>query len=198
MEHSGDSGYVNCVSFSKSGKILSAATWGDLYYNSADNLIVFNTDSNIPIFGVNDPGSFKWCSTSEDGTTVIGSGKAVHSLVLGNGGIFYNLSIDTSASPIGISNSQHKIPVEYKLYQNYPNPFNPSTIIQYDLPKNEYVTIKVFDVTGKEITILVNNELKQSGNHKALWNASGLASGIYFCKIQAGIFTNTKKMVLIK
>jgi thiol-disulfide isomerase/thioredoxin len=85
----------------------------------------------------------------------------------------------------------------FELMQNYPNPFNPSTYIAFSLPKDEYVTLKVYDLMGKEINTLV------SGNHKAgiyniFFDGSGLASGVYLYKLTAGDFTATKKMLLVK
>lgn len=88
-------------------------------------------------------------------------------------------------------------PEEFHLYQNYPNPFNPSTVIGYQLPVSGIITLKVYDVLGNEIVILVNEE-KQPGNYEVEFDASGLTSGVYFYKIQAGYFTYIKKMVLIR
>lgn len=85
----------------------------------------------------------------------------------------------------------------FKLYQNYPNPFNPNTTISWDSPVSGHQTIKIYDVTGKEIVTLVN-EIKTAGKHQVEFNASSLASGVYFYKIEAGNFTETKKMVVLK
>ena len=88
-------------------------------------------------------------------------------------------------------------PQEFKLYQNYPNPFNPTTIIRFQLPVSGNIKIKVFDILGREIKTLVNEE-KPAGNYEIEFNASGLSSGIYFYRLQAGSFIETKKMVLIR
>ena len=85
----------------------------------------------------------------------------------------------------------------YELSQNFPNPFNPLTRINYQLPELSFVTIRVYDVLGNEIAIIVNEE-KPAGNHQVEFNATGLSSGIYFYKIKAGDFIQTKKMLLIK
>jgi hypothetical protein len=87
-------------------------------------------------------------------------------------------------------------PKEFKLYQNYPNPFNPSTTIKYDLPKSGNVSIKVYDLLGKEIYSM--NEFKLAGSYNIKFDGSNHASGVYFYKIEASSFTDTKKMVLIK
>ena len=85
----------------------------------------------------------------------------------------------------------------YSLSNNYPNPFNPSTTISYSVPELSFVTIIVYDVLGKEITTLVNSE-KPVGSYEVEFNAIALPSGVYFYRLQAGSFVETKKMVLMK
>jgi len=89
------------------------------------------------------------------------------------------------------------IPDKLILSQNYPNPFNPSTEINYSLKKDGIVVIKVFDVLGKEVAFL-KNKYKKAGNYSVNFNAANLASGIYFYRITAGSFHQTKKMLLLK
>jgi hypothetical protein len=89
------------------------------------------------------------------------------------------------------------IPTEFKLYNNYPNPFNPSTTIRFDIPKNADVKIKVFDLTGKMVSELIDFSVPP-GAYETSFNASKLASGIYYYRIEAGEFIDTKKMMLIK
>ncbi|MCL5030393.1 MAG: T9SS type A sorting domain-containing protein [Bacteroidetes bacterium] len=86
---------------------------------------------------------------------------------------------------------------KFTLQQNYPNPFNPSTAIRYSLPQNSFVSLKVFDISGKEVSTLANEQETQ-GNHSIEFNANNLASGIYFYRIQAGNYTDTKKLILLK
>lgn len=86
---------------------------------------------------------------------------------------------------------------EYKLYNNYPNPFNPNTTFEYFLPQSGQVTLKVYDALGKEVTTLVRGQ-QQAGNHKVNFNAASLPSGVYIFTIQAGNFTQSRKMVLLK
>jgi hypothetical protein len=86
---------------------------------------------------------------------------------------------------------------DYKLNQNYPNPFNPGTVISYQLPENNFVTIKVFNLLGKEVATLVNNN-QTAGVHNVTFDASNLSSGLYLYKIQAGNFTSVKKLMLLK
>jgi len=86
---------------------------------------------------------------------------------------------------------------EFELSQNYPNSLNPGTKIKYQIPKLSFVTLKVYDVLGNEITTLVNEE-KVIGNNEVEFDGTGLPSGIYFYKLQVGSFVETKKMVLMK
>jgi len=83
------------------------------------------------------------------------------------------------------------------LLQNYPNPFNPTTKISFDVPKTGFVSLKVYDVLGKEVANLVNG-VRNPGSYIVDFNASHLSSGVYFYRIEAGEFTQVKKMLLIK
>lgn len=89
------------------------------------------------------------------------------------------------------------IPAKFELKQNYPNPFNPVTNIEYNIPKNSNVKITVYDNTGKEVSVLVN-EFKQAGKYSSSFNAMNLSSGVYFYRIQAEDFSEVKKMTLLK
>ncbi|HLX12821.1 MAG TPA: T9SS type A sorting domain-containing protein, partial [Bacteroidota bacterium] len=89
-------------------------------------------------------------------------------------------------------------PTAYKLYQNFPNPFNPATTITFDLPEQTPVTLKIFDVLGKEIVSLYTNQLLDAGSYTASFDGSGFASGLYFYRLQAGRYTSTKKLMLMK
>ena len=96
-----------------------------------------------------------------------------------------------------ISSVEEDNNITYKLSQNYPNPFNPSTKIIYSIPKLSYVSIKVFDVLGREVSTVVSKE-QAIGNYEVEFDASNLTSGIYFYRIQAGKFVETKKMILLQ
>jgi hypothetical protein len=89
------------------------------------------------------------------------------------------------------------VPKEFNLSQNYPNPFNPVTKINFALPKQGFVSLKIYDITGREIQTLVN-EVKQAGYYTVDFNGSSLASGVYFYRIQSGDFISVKRMVLVK
>ena len=105
--------------------------------------------------------------------------------------------INNSLPKRGNDNASKEIPAQFTLEQNYPNPFNPNTTIKYQIPELSSVTLKVFDVLGNEVAILVNEE-KQPRSYEVEFDGSGLASGLYFYKIQAGEFVETKKMILMK
>lgn len=100
-------------------------------------------------------------------------------------------------APVGIQQISTEIPNVFRLEQNYPNPFNPSTKINFALPKSTYVSLKVFDVTGREVADLINGNLN-AGVYEFDFNASKLNSGIYFYRMNAGSFSETKRMMLIK
>lgn len=97
----------------------------------------------------------------------------------------------------GIPSNQIQIPSEYLLMQNYPNPFSPSTEISYQLSTASFIMLKVYDVLGREVKSLVN-ENQNAGFYKIEFNAGSLPSGIYFYRITAGKFSALKKCVLIK
>jgi predicted GH43/DUF377 family glycosyl hydrolase len=96
----------------------------------------------------------------------------------------------------GIDEQQEGIPQELKLLQNYPNPFNPNTTISYSLSKWAFVSLKIFNALGQEVEELVNGE-RSPGSHLVQWSASNVPSGIYFYRLQAGEFVETKKMVVV-
>lgn len=98
---------------------------------------------------------------------------------------------------MGITPAGNNEPSEYKLEQNYPNPFNPTTTIQYQIPNDGLVTLKIYDMLGKEVATLVN-EVKTAGTFDVQWNASGLPSGVYFYKLTSNNFTDVKRMILMK
>jgi photosystem II stability/assembly factor-like uncharacterized protein len=98
---------------------------------------------------------------------------------------------------IGLSQLSNEIPVKYSLYQNYPNPFNPVTRIKFSIPVSDLTTIKIYDVLGKEVASLLNEKVIP-GTYTIDWNASAVPSGVYFCLLKSGSFTETRKMVLVK
>lgn len=152
--------------------------------------------------------SFNGSTWSALGTGIGGTSPKVKALTsyLGDiivGGTFTlagGVSVNNIANwklTVGITQTGNNIPAEYSLDQNYPNPFNPQTNIKFDLPKNGFVTLSVFDSKGALVQLLVNNELA-SGGYEVTLDASMLPSGVYFYKLNTDGFTATKKMILIK
>ncbi|MFZ4591779.1 MAG: VPS10 domain-containing protein [Ignavibacteria bacterium] len=107
--------------------------------------------------------------------------------------------------PISVNDPTNQIPKDFILNQNYPNPFNPTTLIRFGIPSLEgyvqrgvgMVTLKVYDITGREVQTLVNEKL-QPGSYEVTFNGSRLTSGVYFCKLSAGKYFGTKKMIILK
>jgi hypothetical protein len=100
-------------------------------------------------------------------------------------------------NPTDINYDSNPIPSTFSLSQNYPNPFNPTTIISYNLPKSAHVKLEILDILGREIKTLIYVK-QEAGHHTIIWDGKGNSSGIYFYKIEAGNFTETRKMVLLK
>jgi hypothetical protein len=98
---------------------------------------------------------------------------------------------------MGVSNNHGGVPKEFALFQNYPNPFNPVTKIKYDMPISGFATLKVYDMLGKEVATVINEE-KKPGSYIVDFDGSNLASGAYFFKFQVNNFIQTKKMILLK
>ncbi len=98
---------------------------------------------------------------------------------------------------VGIQPISNEIPNQFSLLQNYPNPFNPSTVISFQLAVNSFASLKVYDILGREVATLVNEQL-QPGTYEVDWDGSKFASGVYYYKLIAGNYIETKKMVLIK
>jgi hypothetical protein len=107
-------------------------------------------------------------------------------------------AVDTNRIGTGVGMLQlSPNPAKFSLSQNYPNPFNPSTTISFSLPSKSIVSLKVFDLTGQEIAAIVSQELS-AGTYSRQWFAANMSSGIYFFRLQAGTYTETKKLVLLR
>ncbi len=103
----------------------------------------------------------------------------------------------TDGIVLSVKPSAVATPTSYELQQNYPNPFNPSTHIQFSIVDARTVTLKIYDILGREVATLVNERMNP-GVYTVTWNASRLSSGIYFARIEAGDFTAVRKIVLMK
>jgi len=171
------------------------------YYCMLDNpLTNGNPDANILITPLLNDGDYfdhvigvwyysvteKWYLYTEDGTTF-------------PVGLKYNVYVASDpVIPTGVDEENNPTTVNnFELQQNYPNPFNPTTQIRFTLAEQSQVTLKVYNILGKEIATLVN-DVKGAGVHEVSFNGAGLASGVYFYTIQTGKFTQTRKMILMK
>jgi hypothetical protein len=110
---------------------------------------------------------------------------------------FATIDYTSISTAVNISDHEMKVPRLFMLKQNYPNPFNPSTTIRYELPQKSRVVLKILNILGQEVVTLVD-EVKQPDRYSVQWNAGNAATGVYFYRIQAGEFVETKKLVLLK
>jgi photosystem II stability/assembly factor-like uncharacterized protein len=170
---------------SVSGIVGASTTWwaalqAQTVYKSTNDGAAFTLDYTAPTAG----GVFYHMTKSRTGATIWG----VRSL----GGISRYGTVISGVTHISV-----ETPSSYSVSQNYPNPFNPTTKINFALPKSGLVTLKVYDMLGKEVATLVN-EVKNVGTYSVDFNASTLSSGIYFYKVSVNGFSEVKKMMLIK
>ncbi|MBM2841336.1 MAG: hypothetical protein HW412_1864, partial [Bacteroidetes bacterium] len=153
---------------------------GAVPYRTTNNGTSWTAQTVYPISGTLNHSSF---ADTSNGWAVTSNGEVLHYRPAGSTGV--------------LPSQDGTIPTEYALGQNYPNPFNPSTKIQFAVKTREIVSLKVYDVIGREVATLVNEE-KKPGSHTATFNASTLASGVYFYRLTAGDFVETKKLMLLR
>ncbi len=205
---------------SANGSYIFAGTWWGGAFRSADKgktwiainnglhwefgVFAFAIEGQNIFAGTSDEGVFLSTDNGDNWISVNGglTNKRISSLLIYNhylvagtegDGVFVRpLSEITS-----IIQDKLKIPNQFLLKQNYPNPFNPLTTIGFSIPFSEYVKLSVYDILGREVANLIN-EQKQAGNYEVKFDGSNLPSGVYFFRIQAGDFTQTKKMILMK
>lgn len=156
---------------------------------------IFSQTSAIPWSSFNNgfevPTSANTSLTSAVGQSFVGSMQQGNTRI--ESGFLVPVSLITAVDENGVK----QMPLTYRLYQNYPNPFNPSTTIQFDIPKQSKVTLKIIDMLGREVATLVDENL-QPGEHKVIFDTGKLPSGVYFYRLQAEEFTATKKLMLLK
>jgi hypothetical protein len=116
---------------------------------------------------------------------------------VGVSGSTKKLYFDRYLNATGIRTNSNEIPNKYSLSQNYPNPFNPVTKIDFSIPKNGLVTIKIYDILGKEVEV-ITSKIYSAGTYSIDYDGSKLSSGVYFYKLTSGDFSSTKKMMLVK
>lgn len=145
-------------------------------------------------------GSHNWTSSAEnrnDENTLLIKDNIIANLYLQEFSARYYEAGGEDSIRVSVHENRNQIPESYYLSQNYPNPFNPSTTIDFSLPVSVLVTLKIYNVLGQEIAELLNSEMK-AGNYSLTFDASKLSSGMYFYKLNAGNFTEVKKMLFVK
>jgi hypothetical protein len=166
----------NVTSFAVSGASVFAGTTGGMVFlstNGGANWVNMNGGSGLP---------------------------RINSLVVSGGFLFAGTSVGIWRRPLSemiTSVESSKAPLVFSLYQNYPNPFNPSTTLRFDLAKRTYVTLKICDLLGRAVAVLVEGS-REPGHYELQWDASSVPSGIYFYRLQAGEYVETKKMIFLK
>lgn len=139
--------------------------------------------------------NFGWIVIGDESTNQTARQYATHEI--GSAASRPNLKIFFTPLVTSVENENGELPSEYNLAQNFPNPFNPVTTIAYQLPQSGRVSLIVYDLLGAEVATLVNS-VQSAGIHSVRWNAANVASGIYFYRLRAGSFTQTRKLVVIK
>lgn len=164
----------------------------DIYYKrSTDFGVTWGTDTCISAIGSSNIYSEYSCiSVSGTYVHVIWDDKRD-----GNWEIYYKQN--PTGNPIGIEPFSNIIPNKFLLYQNYPNPFNPGTVIEFDIPERTNTKLAVYDAAGKEVITLVNKELN-AGSYRVNFNGTSLSSGMYFYRLTADNYSETRRMVFIK
>lgn len=210
--------YATFSGYLSNTKIFKSTNYGQSWTNVSGNLpnipvncLIINPNNSVNLYAGTDLGIF---STTDGGINWVqdvngmgdvsvadmnyrSSDNTIFAATHGRGMFSASLSGATS-----VSVADNQIPNSFELSQNYPNPFNPSTTIRYALPEGRNVKIIVYDINGKEITTLIN-DYQNAGIHNIVWNGKNnsgqqVVSGIYFYNMQAGNFSQTKKMILLK
>ncbi len=205
LQYQFNSANAICAAQNSSGYNLGSAgsfgmwVFGDNSGNQLDYIFGLSSPKVVPVDTINWYG-WKFVSMwrdSSDSSTSLFSGFAVRRLpgALLAGSTIYvdDITVNGRVSvPI-----PPPLPIAFKLYQNYPNPFNPTTTIQFNVPSSGFVSLKVYDVLGREVRTLVD-KMEQPGNYTVTFNAGNLPSGVYFYMLEAGRFTAVKKMMVLK
>jgi hypothetical protein len=159
----------------------------------------FGYHDSYAVADVITPGEGYWIKTSVSGTLTLSSSGGAAGPAAGT--IRMSLTGESPPPPPGddpvVEVSPEVLPSEYSLAQNYPNPFNPRTLVEYALPRDEYVVLTVFNTLGQVVATPVSG-YRQAGTHTAEIDARGLPSGVYFYRLVAGTFSEVRKMALMR
>ncbi len=175
--------FVACLAVTSATNVMGGAT------------LFAGTENGVFVSG-NSGASWTQINSGLTKTDILSSTICGANIFIGtrSGGVWRRSLDDISTS---IPREPDGPPVQFYLAQNYPNPFNPVTTISFVIPSRSSVMLKVFDILGKEVETIVNGELS-AGNHSYRWDASDFSSGVYFYRVQAGAFAQTRKLLLLK
>ncbi|HUI30808.1 MAG TPA: YCF48-related protein [Candidatus Acidoferrales bacterium] len=181
------------ASFTEVSGVFNGVQVNAIEFLSSDTGIVITANG---VFSMTFDGGASWHPNvigSSDWTAIgVASHKSI--FLAGKGG---QLLQGINGPVVSVKDLAGEKPRNFSLAQNYPNPFNPTTNISFTLPVRSFVSLKVFDILGREVATLLHGELA-AGSHVEQWNAAGMPSGVYFYRLQAGSFTDTKKVILLK
>lgn len=187
----------NTPQFKLIGNVGNSWLWGNgkIEMNQIFTKLIFNKNVSVKSFAYGDTSNTVWYATTH---LAEGFGPVEYSAELGYTSILAGCIINQQQYGVitGVEKSL-TLPSTPHLFQNYPNPFNPSTIISYQIPEEKFVSLKVFDLIGRELRTLVN-ETQKAGFYSVSFDASQLSSGIYFYSLPLGTFTQTKRMIILK
>lgn len=216
-----DAGDSYDTSFVAARYTFSSVKSGD---NLTHDLWLFNTNSTISgritingsapgfmidVYAQNADTGFNQTMTNNNGDYLVHVSTKIHNYTIALGSSVqsytYNnpvvqagaTNVNINLTQTGISQNNPEVPAHYSLSQNYPNPFNPTTQITYQLKNAQRVRLTVFDVTGREVAVLVN-QMQSAGKHSVTFHGDHLSTGVYFYRLRAGNYTNTRKMILLK
>ncbi len=168
---------------------IAPAVSGRIAWSNANTTFLFYPDSSFP-YGTDFTVTIGTAAKSTYGDYVDGNKDSV-------GGDAYVLTFRTVQITAGVAQNPNDVPTKFGLEQNYPNPFNPSTQIRFGIPVSGFVSLRIFDVLGREVSTLVN-ERKSPGTYEVQFDGSNLPSGVYFYRLQAGSSVETKKLTLLR
>lgn len=180
------------ISLLTPGSLPVTINGGNLFYDSATTVSFSPTPLQLTYNG-KEYYFQRWNGTGNGSYT----GTNPNGVIQNMNNVVVQTAVYDTIAPIGIQNLNNGVPQVYQLHQNYPNPFNPVTKIKFDIPKQSYVKIRVYDVIGNEVAQLYNGDM-DAGFYEADFNAASYASGVYFYRIDAGDYSSVKRMVLVK
>ncbi len=204
---------IQTIAVNPAGQIF-AGVYGGVFYSTdngtgwAQNSFTTDYVYSLVCHGVNQifAGTYNGVYDSyDDGKTWIQAGlqgSIILSLTFNStdlllAGVYRGGIFQSTQSVLSVNEHPNTLPSSFKLFQNYPNPFNPSTRIDFQIPKSGLVSLKIYDLLGNEIATLLNRELPP-GSYHLTWNGSNAASGVYYCRLVTGTFTDVRKMMLVR